>query len=377
MLNGDYCIGTHIAYIRVRLIEAGKGPAGRNSMKKATIRFMSLALAGMLFSTVSFAQDKADANQMKFAAGQKAKVSGQIIRMEPESFVVQSMAGGEAQVKVTAATVIKEKKLNLFRGAKAYQPSQLVRGLEVDVEGLGDGSGAIAARDIRFTQTELLVANSVERRVTPVEGRLTDTEVRLTRSEDNARHLSGQVDEVRDLANSARAGAKAAEEGATAALAGVDAANGRITSVDQTTNSRITAVDDFQIQNTVAIRFKIGSAVLSPEAQGTLEQLVKDAQTKRGYVVEVSGFASADGSANYNRMLSKSRADAVVQYLADNQIPLRRIVTPFGYGVKMPVGDNQTRAGREENRRVEVRVLVSKGLAESEPQGIATSRNQK
>ena len=60
------------------------------------------------------------------------------------------------------------------------------------------------------------------------------------------------------------------------------------------------------------------------------------------------------------------RADAVVRYLAENHnVPLRRIVTPFGYGEKMPVADNKTRDGREQNRRVEVKVLVNKGLLES------------
>jgi outer membrane protein OmpA-like peptidoglycan-associated protein len=346
-------------------------------MKKATIRFMPMIIAGMIFCAVSFGQEKATANQMKFAAGQKAKVTGQIVTMEPEGFLVRSQAGEEARVKITASTEIKEKKINLFRGAKTYRPTQLVRGLEVDVEGLGDDSGALAARDIKFTQTELMVANSVESRVTPVEGRLTDTEGRLTRSEENAQHLSGQVDEVRELASSARNGAKAAQDSAAAALAGVDSANERITAVDQATNTRITAVDDFQVQNTVDIHFKFGSAMLSTEERSKLEPLVKEALSKRGYVVEVSGFASADGNADFNRTLSQRRADVVVQYLADNKIPLRRIVTPFGYGTNMPIADNQTRAGREENRRVEVKVLVSKGLAESEAQGVATIRNQK
>ncbi|MFY9574265.1 MAG: OmpA family protein, partial [Blastocatellia bacterium] len=64
-----------------------------------------------------------------------------------------------------------------------------------------------------------------------------------------------------------------------------------------------------------------------------------------------------------NRVLSQRRAEAVMHYLAENHdIPLRRIVLPFGYGEAMPIADNTTRDGRKQNRRAEVSILVSKGL---------------
>jgi outer membrane protein OmpA-like peptidoglycan-associated protein len=342
-------------------------------MNRVMQRMVFWTMAGMLtLSIASYAQENTSANQMKFAAGQKVKISGQIVKAESDKFIMHDVGGADVLVKLTAATVIKEKKINLFRGAKGYKASDLVRGLEVDVEGLGEEGGALAARDIKFTQTELLVANSVESRVTPVEGRLTDSEGRLTRSEENARHLSGQVDEVRDVANTARGNAKSAQETADSAVAGVAAANGHIAEVDKATNARITAVDDFEVKGTVAVRFKVGSSVLSPEAKSALDQLVKEALAQKGYVVEVTGFASSDGNADQNRVLSQHRADNVVRYLADNMVPLRRIVTPMGFGAKNPVADNQTRPGREENRRVEVKILVSKGLAASEGQGNVT-----
>lgn len=347
-------------------------------MNRVSQTMIRVVMIGMLcLGAASFAQEKAGTDQMKFAAGQKAKVAGEIVKRDGDSFVVRDMRGENAVVKLTAATSIKEKKLNFFRGAKSYTPAQLVRGLEVEVEGLGDESGALAARDIKFTQTEFLVANSVESRVTPVEGRLDETEGRLTRSEENARHLSGQVEEVRDVANTARGNAKTAQETADSAIEGVNVAKDQIATVDKTTNARITAVDDFEVKDTAAVRFKINSAVLSPEAKTQLDAVVKDALAQRGYVVEVTGYASADGDASYNRTLSQQRADAVVQYLADNMVPLRRIVTPFGFGTKMPVADNGTRAGREENRRVEVKVLVSKGLAATELQSADVGKNQK
>ncbi|MBA3247192.1 MAG: OmpA family protein, partial [Pyrinomonadaceae bacterium] len=118
----------------------------------------------------------------------------------------------------------------------------------------------------------------------------------------------------------------------------------------------------------VNVNFRVGSAVLLPEAKTTLDGIAQQALRARGYVLEVRGFASADGAESKNRMLSQRRADAVVQYLAyTHNIPLRRIVTPFGYGEQQAIADNATREGRQQNRRVEVSVLVNRGLMQPAP----------
>jgi OmpA-OmpF porin, OOP family len=347
-------------------------------MKRDTQRFLIWLMAGfLLMAPISVAQEKPGDGMTKMVAGQKVKVAGLIVKRDADSFVLRNERGQETVVKLSAATAIKERKVNPFRESRTYQPSQLVRGLSVEVEGLGDMDGSLAARDIKLTNTQYQIANSVESRVTPVEGRLGQTEERLSRSEQNAQHLSGQVEELREISNAARGGAKAAQETADSALAGVDKANERIAAVDQTTNARITAVDDYDVKDQTVIHFKVGSAVLSTEAKSQLEQLVKEARKQKGYVVEVTGFASSDGNEAFNRVLSRQRADAVVQYLADSMVPLRRIVTPFGFGQNMPVADNSTRTGREENRRVEVKILASKGITAGESQTSAANRIQK
>ena len=140
-----------------------------------------------------------------------------------------------------------------------------------------------------------------------------------------------------------------------------------ISGVNQT-NERISALDDYVVQQSVNVNFRVGSAVLSKEAKATLDEIAQQALRARGYVVEVRGFASAEGSENANRQLSQRRADAVVRYLAEtHNIPLRRIITPFGYGEKQAIADNATRSGREQNRRVEVAVLVNRGLMQQAP----------
>jgi outer membrane protein OmpA-like peptidoglycan-associated protein len=75
-----------------------------------------------------------------------------------------------------------------------------------------------------------------------------------------------------------------------------------------------------------------------------------------GFLIEIQGFASAEGDEGYNVSLSERRADVVQRYLVSKNVPLFRI-SNVGLGAEKPVGDNKTRAGREQNRRVEVRLL--------------------
>ena len=74
------------------------------------------------------------------------------------------------------------------------------------------------------------------------------------------------------------------------------------------------------------------------------------------------GVTDTTGSQALNEALSEKRADAVVHYLQMNEVPLRRILAPAGLGESHGVADNDTSAGRKLNRRVEVKVLVSKAI---------------
>jgi outer membrane protein OmpA-like peptidoglycan-associated protein len=95
--------------------------------------------------------------------------------------------------------------------------------------------------------------------------------------------------------------------------------------------------------------------------------MAQKAASTKGYVIEVAGYTDTTGSIEKNRMLSQRRADAVVRYLAENHdIPLRRMITPFGYGEIHAAADNSTSEGRAQNRRVEVKILVNRGLTQQQ-----------
>ena len=103
--------------------------------------------------------------------------------------------------------------------------------------------------------------------------------------------------------------------------------------------------------------------MLSPEAKATLDNIAANSSALKGYYIEVTGFASSEGSTAHNKTLSNRRAQAVMDYLIENHnIPLRRIGQSYGFGELQPVAENTTREGREQNRRVEVKLLVSRGI---------------
>jgi OmpA-OmpF porin, OOP family len=330
------------------------------SNNSSRVRLIGLAFAAALaLAPAAPAQDsttQGSANTRTVAAGQKMKLKGVVTRRDADTFVVQDANGVLTTVTLTDRTSVRTKG-GFLRSGTNYGVTAILRGLNLEVEGRGDGTNLVAEK-VRFDDRDLRTARTVEANIVPVEGRVGQAETRLGQVEQNAQRLSGQLDELAAVSNAARGGAKAAQETADAAVAGVNA-----------TNERISALDDYQVQNTTAVLFRVGSAVLSRDARAQLDTVAQQALQARGYVLEVSGFASADGSTEANRRLSQRRADAVIRYLVENHnIPLRRIITPYGFGELQPVAENNTREGRVQNRRVEVKVLVNRGLIQGAPQ---------
>ena len=322
--------------------------------------FSSLVLAiGLLvFSApIAFSQDTTPTvGSRTVVSGQKMKIKGVVTRRDADTFTVRDNNGVDTVVRLDDATSVKTKG-GFLRSGTNYAQTSILRGLNLEVEGRGNGSGELAAEKIRFNESDMRVARAVESRAAPLEDRASTTESKLSEVEQNAQRLSGQLDELAAVANTARGGARAAQETADSAVAGVTA-----------TNERISALDDYEPQTVTAVNFRSGSSVLNPDAKMKLDEIASKAMNSKGYVLEVSGYADSTGSIARNRVLSQRRADAVIRYLVENHsIPLRRIVTPYGYGESNAIADNTTRDGRAENRRVEIKLLVNKGLMQPTP----------
>jgi outer membrane protein OmpA-like peptidoglycan-associated protein len=315
--------------------------------------FSSLMLAVSLLAvsaSLAIAQDTTGPSGARtVASGQKMKLKGVVVRRDSDTFVVRDINGVDTTVALDDRTSVKTKG-GFLRSGSNYGQTQILRGLNLEVEGRGDASGNLLAEKIRFNESDLRVARAVESRAAPLETKVSEVE-------QNAQRLSGQLDELAAVANTAKGGAKAAQDTADAAVQGVNV-----------TNERISALDDYVPQSVLAVNFRSGSSVLSPDSKTKLDEIATKALNAKGYVLEVSGFADANGSVERNRALSQRRADAVIRYLVENHsIPLRRIITPYGFGESNPIAENTSRDGRAQNRRVEVKLLVNKGILQQAP----------
>lgn len=318
---------------------------------------ISVILLAIAMSAISiFAQT---GQTRSTVSGQKYKIKGVVVaKDDSNTFVIRDSVGVDTRVVIEPNASVKTNG-GFFGGGDKYPTTAIVRGLNMSVEGVGDANGNIAATKVRFDKNNLAVAQSIDARVSPAEER-------LTAAEQNAERISGQIDELMAISNAAKGGAKAAQETADAAVAGVNA-----------TNKRITDLDDYVVQTTATVNFKVGSAVLSPEAKASLDQIAATAGTLKGYMIEVTGYASAEGGTKMNKALSERREKAVREYLIDNHnVSLRRFTPSYGYGELQAVADNSTREGREQNRRVEIKLLVSRGLNQNvEVKSAATTDN--
>ena len=310
------------------------------------------ALALAIAPAVVAQDNQTNTRTTTVVSGQKMKLSGAIVRRDADSFVVKDDASGaQTTVVLNDRTSVKTKGGFLGGGTK-YALTAVGRGLHVEVEGRGDSSGNLVADKVRFTDADLRAARTLEANIVPVESRVGTAEARVGEVEQNAQRMSGQLDELAAVSNAAAGGAVAAQETAERAVNGV-----------QVANERINSIDDYTPEQSIKVTFKLRSAVLTPEAKTSLDQVADYAKNAKGFVIEVTGYAYESKDANVNRRLSEQRAESVVRYLVENHnIPIRRILTPFGYGAKNPLNENKTRDERAENRRAEIRVLVNRGL---------------
>jgi outer membrane protein OmpA-like peptidoglycan-associated protein len=100
------------------------------------------------------------------------------------------------------------------------------------------------------------------------------------------------------------------------------------------------------------VQFEVGSAKLTNEAQMILDDVAKAMINSPKVNVEIHGHTDNTGSLELNNRLSLQRAESVKAYLVSKNIAAERIATK-GFGPAKPIADNNTEAGRAENRRIE------------------------
>jgi len=111
------------------------------------------------------------------------------------------------------------------------------------------------------------------------------------------------------------------------------------------------------------VLFETGQANLKSGAANNLNQLVSFLAKYPARTVAIEGHTDSVGGEDYNLGLSQRRADAVRSYLVRQGVEAGRI-TAMGAGKGSPVASNETAAGRQQNRRVEV-IISNPALASS------------
>jgi len=290
-----------------------------------------------------------------FAFGDdETKVNGMIISRTGETLIVSS-GGSNTTVVLTDSTVTKDDK-GLFGLEKQHLSSVvLIPGLKVKVEGTSDGQGRVVAKTITTDGDDLETAEMVQAGLHPTAEQV---EANMQAIENNRQNIAAhkmQLASHKETIETNQQNISANQQQIAE----------NIKDIEENTN-RFTALSEYDVKGQATVNFNTGSSKVSAKDQEELKKLAETATGLTGYIIEVTGYADSTGSAEVNTKLSEDRAKAVITYLMQQGgVPVRHIVAPGAMGEYGAVATNETKAGRAENRRVDVKVLVNKGIAGS------------
>jgi outer membrane protein OmpA-like peptidoglycan-associated protein len=134
-------------------------------------------------------------------------------------------------------------------------------------------------------------------------------------------------------------------------------------------------IDQYNIKSTTNVFFDTGRSSLSAESRNVLCDAAAEANQIDNALLLVVGYTDSTGSQELNQVLSEKRAGSVVNHLQQQcgWAPYR-MLTPAGFSESNPIADNSTAAGKAQNRRVAVNVLVSKSVDGYDTEGSQISR---
>jgi outer membrane protein OmpA-like peptidoglycan-associated protein len=291
-----------------------------------------------------------------FGAGaDNTKVNGIITTRTGETLIVGTAEGSTTTVVLTDSTVTKDDR-GLFGLDKQHLSSVvLIPGLKVKVDGTSDAQGRVVANTITTDGDDLETAEMIQAGLHPTAEQVQANVQTL------AAHQKGIA------ANQQNIAANKQDIGANQQniAANQQKINQNMKDIEENTN-RFTALSEYDTKGEATVNFNVGSSTVSAKDKEELSKLAQTATGLTGYIIEVVGYTDSSGSAAMNTKLSENRAQAVINYLVQQgNVPVRHIVAPGAMGEYGAAAPNETKAGRAENRRVVVKVLVNKGIAGS------------
>ena len=284
--------------------------------------------------------------------GEKVKVQGMITGRTGESVTIKTNDGSTVTVVLDDNTKVQQPK-GLGLRKKQMSATVLVPGLKISVDGVGDAQSRVVAKTINFNSDDLETAEAIQAGLTPTKQAVATNQQNIAANKQatqtNAQGIA--ANQVQTAANKQQI-ANNQEQ--------IDANQQEI----QATTKRFDDLTDYENKGQATVNFAVGSATISASDKASLKQLAQTATGLTGYIIEVKGYADSSGNAAMNQNLSMERAQEVIAFLLqDCNVPVRHIVAPGAMGTADPAASNETASGRAENRRVDVKVLVNKGLS--------------
>jgi OOP family OmpA-OmpF porin len=290
-----------------------------------------------------------------FAVGDdKAEVKGMITARTGETLIVASSTGN-VTVVLTDETATKDDKGLFGLDKQRLSDVVLIPGLKVEVEGTTDERGRIVAKTITTDGDDLETAEMIQAGLHPTAQQVAANMQAIERHQQAISAQNMQLAANKESIESNQQDISAHQQ----------QIEKNLKDIEENTN-RFTALSEYDVKGQATVQFGSGSAKVAANYQEELKKLAQTATALTGYIIEVTGYADATGSAAVNTQLSEDRAKAVINYLMQQGgVPVRHIVAPGAMGEYGAVATNETKAGRAENRRVEVKVLVNKGISGS------------
>ena len=286
-----------------------------------------------------------------YAQGEKTKVKGLITARTGETIVLKTTDGSTMTVTLDDDTKVQQPKGLGIRKEK-MSAAVLIPGLKVSVDGTSQDATHVLAKSITFDKDDLQTAEMIQAGLNPTEQKVAANQQNI---DANKQNIAASKQDIKANQQSIEAN----QQNIAANKATIDA-----NAVE--TSKRFSELSEYDTKDTLDVRFASGSTKISAADQEALTKLAHNAVNLTGYIIQVKGFADSSGNAAMNQKLSMERAQNVIAFLLQNcNVPVRHIIAPGAMGEATPIASNETATGRAENRRVEVKVLVNKGLAGS------------
>jgi outer membrane protein OmpA-like peptidoglycan-associated protein len=282
---------------------------------------------------------------LPLAAGDKQEVKGLITGRTGETLTLKTAEGTNVVVVLSDDTTVQQPK-GLGLRKKQMSMAALLPGLRITVKGAPDAGNRFLADTITFSKDDLQTAEQIQAGLVPTQQNVAANQQGI---QENKAGIASNKSQI--ASNKEQIGTNQQQI----------AANQQEI---QDTNKRFSELSDYDTKGELNVLFAAGSTAISAKDKAALSDLAHKAVNLTGYIVQVKGFADSSGNAAMNQKLSMERAQNVIAYLIQTcNIPVRHVVAPGAMGEADPAATNETAQGRSENRRVEVKVLVNRGLA--------------